>query len=93
MNTRDYMYPTLRLDTNQRTGTALYKWYPTFLSSSKKSLKIPKGAIRICISKKNRQHNGQKKRYKRTNNDLQERYFFCIAQYEYDIISVYVLND
>jgi hypothetical protein len=30
-----------------------------------------KGAIRICISKKNRQHNGQKKKYKRTNNDQQ----------------------
>ena len=30
-----------------------------------------KGAIRICISKKNRQHNGQKKKYKRTNNNLQ----------------------
>ena len=29
-----------------------------------------KGAIRIRISKKNRQHNGQKKKYKRTNNDL-----------------------
>jgi Holliday junction resolvase RusA-like endonuclease len=29
-----------------------------------------KGAIRIRISK-NRQHNGQKKKYKRTNNDLQ----------------------
>ena len=27
--------------------------------------------IRIRISKKNRQHNGQKKKYKRTNNDLQ----------------------
>jgi len=25
-----------------------------------------KGAIRICISKKNRQHNGQKKKYKST---------------------------
>jgi len=25
----------------------------------------------IRISKKNRQHNGQKKKYKRTNNDLQ----------------------
>jgi hypothetical protein len=33
--------------------------------------KDTKGAIRICISKKNRQHNGQKKMYKRTNNDLQ----------------------
>jgi hypothetical protein len=30
-----------------------------------------KGAIRIRISKKNRQHNGQKKKYKRTKNDLQ----------------------
>jgi len=26
--------------------------------------------IRILISKKNRQQNGQKKKYKRTNNDL-----------------------
>jgi hypothetical protein len=30
-----------------------------------------KGSIRIRISKKNRQHNGQKKKYKRTNNDQQ----------------------
>jgi hypothetical protein len=30
-----------------------------------------KGVIRIRISKKNRQHNGQKKNYKRTNNNLQ----------------------
>ena len=29
-----------------------------------------KGVIRIRISK-NRQHNGQKKKYKRTNSDLQ----------------------
>jgi hypothetical protein len=36
----------------------------------KKNLKIPKGVIRIRISK-NRQHNGQKKKYKRTNNYLQ----------------------
>ena len=27
------------------------------------------GVIRICISKKNRQHIGQKKKYKKTNND------------------------
>ena len=42
--------------------------------SSKKQLKEfedTKGVIRIRISKKNRQHNGQKKKYKRTNNDLQ----------------------
>jgi hypothetical protein len=30
-----------------------------------------KGVIRSRISKKNRQHNGQRKKYKRTNNDLQ----------------------
>jgi hypothetical protein len=30
-----------------------------------------KGAIRNRISKKNRQHNGQKKKYKWTNNDRQ----------------------
>jgi hypothetical protein len=30
-----------------------------------------KGVIRICISKKNRQYDGQKKKYKRTNNDQQ----------------------
>ena len=30
-----------------------------------------KVVIRIRISKKNRQHNGQKKNYKRTNNDQQ----------------------
>ena len=29
-----------------------------------------KGVIRIRISQKNRQHNGQKKKFKRTNNDL-----------------------
>ena len=34
-------------------------------------LEDTKGGIRIRISKKNTQHNGQKKRYKRTNNDLQ----------------------
>jgi hypothetical protein len=33
--------------------------------------KDTKGAIRISISKKNRQYNGQKKKNKRTNNDLQ----------------------
>ena len=41
------------------------KWY------SKKGLKISKGVIKIRISKKNRQHNDQMKKYKRTNNDLQ----------------------
>ncbi len=30
------------------------------------------GVIRIHQSKKNRQYNGQKKKYKTTNNDLQD---------------------
>ena len=34
-----------------------------------KELEDTKGVIRIRISK-NRQHNGQKKKYKGTNNDL-----------------------
>ena len=37
----------------------------------KEEFEDTKGVIRICISQKNRQHNGQKKKYKRTNNDLQ----------------------
>jgi hypothetical protein len=37
----------------------------------KEEFEDTKGAIRIRITKKNRQHNGQKKKYKRTNNDLQ----------------------
>jgi len=35
-----------------------------------------KGVMRIRISKKNRQHNGQKKKDKRTNNDLQSIYMY-----------------
>jgi len=38
-----------------------------------------KGAIRIRISKKNRQHNGQKKKCKRTNNNLQNIHVFVIV--------------
>jgi hypothetical protein len=37
----------------------------------KKEFEDIKGAIRIRISKKNRQHNGQNKKDKRTNNDQQ----------------------
>ena len=40
-------------------------------SVTKKEFEDTKGVIRIRISKKNRQHNNQKKKYKRTNNDLQ----------------------
>jgi hypothetical protein len=37
----------------------------------KEELDYTKGAIIICISKKNRQHNDQNQKYKRTNNDQQ----------------------
>jgi hypothetical protein len=40
-------------------------------SHSQEELEDTKGTIRIRISKKNSQDNGQKKKYKRTNNDLQ----------------------
>jgi hypothetical protein len=40
----------------------------------KEEVEDTKGVITIRISKKNRQHNGQKKKYKRTNNDLQHTY-------------------
>ena len=54
-------------------GTRQSSGYLDWLICLKKSLKIhcTKGVIRIRISKKNRQHNGQRKKYKRTNNDLQ----------------------
>jgi len=38
------------------------------LNEKQEEFEDTKGAIRIRISKKNRQHNGQKKKYKRTNN-------------------------
>jgi hypothetical protein len=42
-----------------------------------------KGIIKIRMSMKNRQHNGQKKKYKRTNNDLQSMHIkLKIEQYE-----------
>jgi hypothetical protein len=41
------------------------------LSVLQEELEDTKGVIRNRISKKNRQHNGQKKKDKRTNNDLQ----------------------
>jgi hypothetical protein len=40
-------------------------------TGTKEEFEDIKGAIRIRISKENRQHNVQKKRHKRTNNDLQ----------------------
>jgi len=39
-----------------------------FLNNERRVLRYKRGRIRI--SKKNRQHNGQMKKYKRTSNDL-----------------------
>ena len=40
------------------------------VSLLKEEFEGTKGVIRICVLKKNRQHNGQKKKYKWTNIDL-----------------------
>jgi len=42
-----------------------------WLMESQENFVDTKGVIRIRRSKKNRQHNGQNKNYKGTNNDLQ----------------------
>jgi tRNA A-37 threonylcarbamoyl transferase component Bud32 len=39
--------------------------------SQEEEFEDTKGVIKIRIPKKNRQHNGQKQKYKRTNNDQQ----------------------
>ena len=52
-----------------------YQFWFFYIQFWKKSLKISKGLIRIRISKKDRQHNTQKKEYKRKNNDLQNLLF------------------
>jgi hypothetical protein len=49
----------------------------------KEEFKDAIGLIRIRISKKDRQHNDQEKKYKRTNNDLQNIHIkIKIEQYE-----------
>ena len=40
------------------------------LSNGQEEFEDTKGVIKILISKKNRKHNGQNKKYKWTNNDL-----------------------
>jgi len=47
------------------------KYFTSNLEMCKEEFEDTKRVIIIRISKKNRQHNGQKKMYKRTNNDLQ----------------------
>ena len=45
--------------------------YQLFFEVEFKDTKV---VIRIRLSKKNRQHNAQKKKHKRTNNDIQNIY-------------------
>ena len=57
------------------SNTTLIFWIslhkPIYCRVREEEFEDTKGVIRIRISKKNRQPNGQKQKYKRTNNDLQ----------------------
>jgi hypothetical protein len=53
----------------------------------KEEFEDTKGVIRIRISKKNRQHNDQKKKYKRTNSDL-AKHTYKTAKNTYDTMIV-----
>jgi len=50
---------------------ALRRKSKDWFGSESEEFENTKGAMRNRISKKNRQHNGEKKKYKRTNNDRQ----------------------
>jgi hypothetical protein len=52
--------------------------FKTLLFFMKEEFEDTKGVIRIRKSKNNRQHNGQKKKDKRTNNDLQNIHIQCL---------------
>jgi hypothetical protein len=58
-------YGRLRVQASIGSSQKLWNWY--FLEEFEDTKEV----IRIRKSKKNRKHNGQKKKYKRTNNDLQ----------------------
>jgi hypothetical protein len=53
------------------THTKILWWH---IDSRQEEIEDTKGAIRNRISKKNRQHNIQKKKHKRTNNDRKTAY-------------------
>ena len=57
------------MDKGELVPLVSINWY--LVQLEQEEFEDTKGVIRIHISKKNRQHNGQKKKYKRTNNDLQ----------------------
>ena len=48
-----------------------FLWYSYTSTLIQEEIEDTKEVIRIVYRKKNRQHNGKKKKHKRTNNDLQ----------------------
>ena len=58
------------------------------LHALKEEFEDTKGAIRNRISKKNKQHNGQKKMYKRTNNDRQNIHIKLSIKHQYSKESI-----
>ena len=52
-----------------KTKQTFFKWKQT--AEDTNEFEDNKGIIKIRKSKKNRQHDGQRKKYKKTNNDLQ----------------------
>ena len=60
----------VNIATSRDVGELMQEKYVGLLFSERRELEDTKGVIIIRISKKNRQHNGLKKKYKRTNNDL-----------------------
>ena len=63
----DWLIDWLLLNLQQ----AVFQLYLKTRTSSRRVWRCQTEVIRICKSKKDRQHNGQKKKDKRTNNDLQ----------------------
>jgi hypothetical protein len=57
---------------------SVYTYYNTL---NEKEFEDTKGVIRIQQSKKNRQHNDQMKKCKRTNNDLQNTHIKLKFEY------------
>ena len=59
------------MNTNTTLVDLKLKVQYTLYSGVQEEFEDTKEVIRIRLSKKNRQHNGQKKKYKRTNTDQQ----------------------
>jgi len=62
----------------QTDPTAWYVFHHFIIYFSSKKFEDTKEVVKIRKSKKNSQHNGQKKKNKRTNNDLQNIYINCL---------------